>query len=287
MKTKTILLALLFLAGTAYVNTSCKKRKLNRDTTSEQDDALAHSLFEDLAKTVDEHADSVQYLKSGRFAEAYKMAGPCATVTLTPFDTATFPKTLTIDFGPTNCAGNDGKNRKGKIVVTITGKYRTPGTVITIKPDNYYVNDNKIEGTKTVTNNGRNNAGNLSYSVEVVGKITTTDNKTIEWKSSRTREWIEGESTTFWTHGINGITDDVYSITGTGSGVNRDGRKFEAAITTPLRVQFCGLKIEITKGVIELQPEDLKKRVIDYGNGSCDNQAVVTIGKKTYTVNLK
>ncbi|NUM51211.1 MAG: hypothetical protein HUU48_08855 [Flavobacteriales bacterium] len=287
MKTKTLILSILFLVSLAFVASSCKKRKLNRDTTSEQDDAMARSMFEDMHKTVDDEAGQQSKLKEGRMVEAFKMAGNCATVTLTPFDSITFPKTLTIDFGPTNCKGNDNKERRGKIIVTITGKYRETGTVITIKPDNYYINDNKVEGTKVVTNNGRNNAGNLTYSIEVDGKITTPDNKVIEWKSSRTREWIEGESTTFWTNGISGITDDAYLITGTGNGVNRDGRKFTVTITTPLRVQFCGYKIEITKGVLELQPEDLKKRVVDFGNGDCDNQATATIGKKTYTFNLK
>jgi hypothetical protein len=287
MKTKTLLLSAIFLISLAFVASSCKKRKLNRDTTSEQDDAMARSMFEDVHKTVDDEAGQATQLKEGKMGEMFKLNGNCATVTLTPFDSITFPKTLTIDFGPANCKGNDGKERRGKIVVTITGKYRAQGTVITIKPDNYYINDNKVEGTKVVTNNGRNNANNLVYSVEVEGKITTTENKVIEWKSSRTREWIEGESTTFWTNGISGITDDVYSITGSGSGVNRNGRKFTVTITSPLRVQFCGYKIEITKGVLELQPEDLKKRVVDFGNGDCDNQATATIGKKTYTFNLK
>jgi len=81
-----------------------------------------------------------------------------------------------------------------------------------------------------------------------------------------------------------GILDDAYSITGDGSGINRNGRNFTVTITKALRAEFCGWNPEITAGTVELQPEDLKKRVVDFGSGDCDRTYSVTIGKREYEV---
>ena len=145
---------------------------------------------------------------------------------------------------------------------------------------------------KSVVNNGVNSSGNTTFSVAEDGKVTDASGNSIKWTSDRTREWVAGESTTFWTYDssagafllFDGILDDAYAITGSGSGINRDGRNFTVAITTPLHVQFCGWIPEITSGTYELQPEDLKLRTVDFGDGSCDRTASVTIGKKSYAV---
>ena len=273
---------------------SCKKSKLNKQTTTAEDNALAEDLFDDIFKNINEAADEENLDGTKKAAPLdYTFSSHCATVTLNPpaWDSsgtwnATFPKTLTIDFGSTNCQGNDGKNRRGKIVSVFTGKHNVTGTVTTTTLVDYYVNDHRVEGTKKVTHTGTN-----SFAIVVDGKIISPNADEVSWTSTRTRTWIEGQNTNFWTLNtdtsccmfFNGILDDVYSITGNASGTNRNGRTFTADITTPLRVQFCGWIPEITQGVIEIQPEDLKKRTVDFGSQECDRTFTVEIGKKTYT----
>ncbi|MFQ5335556.1 MAG: hypothetical protein ACE5DN_05720, partial [Flavobacteriales bacterium] len=267
---------------------SCQKRKLNKDTSSSEDDALAESMFDDVFKVVDESAKDEGLDKMGGHPYTFSGSNACATITIDPpVGDSTWPKIMTIDFGTSGCTGSDGRTRKGKIVADISGKYRDEGTVTKITPENYYVDDNKIEGSKVVTNKGRNSSNNLWYTVEVNGTVTTVDGDEITWVSSREREWVEGEATTFWTDGINGILDDAYDITGNGSGVNRNGRAYSVEITKALHVQFCGWIPEVTSGTIELIPEDLKSRTVDFGDGDCDNQATATIGKRTYSFNLR
>ncbi len=279
-------LVFLLLPTSIILTVSCKKRKLNRDTTASKDDATAEAMFNDVYKVMDENASSEPKLNGQKTGQYYYMASGCATVTLTPYDTSTYPKTMIIDFG-NGCQGNDGKTRKGKIIVEFTGKYRQAGTVITITPDNYFVNDYKVEGKKIVENKGKNSSNHTYYTITVDGKVTRPDGKVITWKSNRVREWIEGESTTFWNSGISGIFDDKYKITGNGSGVASNGINYTVEITDSLIVQYCSYIPEIVQGKISLQPEDLKERVIDFGNGTCDNQATVTIGNKVYTFNLR
>lgn len=271
---------LLLLIVTLFV--SCKKAKENRSTTTSSDNSIVENAFDDVFKTVNETAEDEG---SSKGTKVYSF-GNCATVTVTPdWPDTTFPKSVVVDFGTINCTGTDGRTRRGKIEYTISDRYRNPGSVITVNPVDFFVNDYKVEGQKSITNNGRNQSNNLSYTINVTGgKVTTPEQEVIIWESTRTREWIEGESTTYVTDGIDGIFDDVYSITGNASGTNREGRSFTVTVTEALIVKLsCRW---ITEGKLEIVPDGLDTRTIDYGDGNCDNEATVTIRNKTYNFTL-
>ncbi|PLW92553.1 MAG: hypothetical protein C0592_10205 [Marinilabiliales bacterium] len=240
---------------------------------SATDNATAENMFDDMFKQA---ADGLVYAEdsaSGR-SQLYPYSGGCATVTITPFDLVTFPKTITIDFGTTNCLGNDGRYRRGIIEVVTTGWYRDSGTVITITPISYFVDDNQVTGYKTVTNMGHNQAGNLNYDIEIDGTVITSEG-TITHISSRNREWIEGESTVFnpW--------DDKYLITGDAHGTNVEGEPYTMTILTALQVQFGCRWIQA--GTLQMESGGYTI-MVDYGNGDCDASAVVTINGNTYNI---
>ena len=198
----------------------------------------------------------------------------CANVA---HDTTSSPKTITIDFGSINCLGNDGRNRRGKIIVSYEGKYRDTNSMHTISFDNYFVNDNEVLGTKTVRNNGLNSNNKISFSIEVDGKlIKSNSTDTIKWLSTRTRTWEEGSSTVFnW-------LDDVYLISGNASGINSAGISYTVNITSPLKRSLNCNWIE--SGVIEVQPEGKVVRTLDYGSGSYDANAVITISGLSFPI---
>ncbi len=273
---KKLKLALPFLAGVIFFLGSCSKDNSTTPTfTTVQDDAYAESIFDNVTSLTNEAYD----LSSTNFksTEGHIFLSSCATVTL---DTTVFPRVLTIDFGDTNCLGNDGRYRRGKIFVSFTGRYRKPGTIITTTFDNYYVNDNQVEGTKVVTNNGFNDEGHMSWTISVNGVITLANGKgTITWKAQRTREWVEGIDTPHnrW--------DDVYLITGQASGERANGLHWTREITNPLKVKLaCRF---IVSGTIEIKPEGKPMRTLDFGDGECDNLATVTVNGKTYTIHLR
>lgn len=252
---------------------ACKKDKdkdadLDLDYTSASDNARAEDAFNDMLTEVDKAVDD-NGLRG--------MDDACApTVT---FDTIANPHTITIDFGSVNCTANNGRQRRGRLLVSYTGHYREPGTVITITPDNYYVNDNHVQGTKTVTNLGENQDGNLQYSVVVDGTVTAADGSwTASHHAERTRTWIQGENTAT-------RADDVYLITGGGSGVNRHGDPYTATITSALRIAANCPYIEA--GTVVIERQDRPTKTVNWGDTpSCDGTFTVTVNGHTFTVTI-
>lgn len=282
MKTQKLFRTLLIMSVvTALSFGGCKKDKEDTDQRAAIDNAVCENAFNDVFKQVDNGAKQTSQSGAQKIMQLDSIG--CATVSITPFDTITWPKTLTIDFGTSNCLCSDNKYRRGKIIANLTGRYRDAGTVITVTLDNYFVNDNQVEGTKTITNMGHvgtyNGGNNLKYSIVVTdGKITTSDG-VATWSSTRYREWIEGESTTWpnW-------QDDVYLITGSASGTTINQNTYTILITNALRVALDCKWVE--SGTLEVTPQGLATRTLDFGSGNCDNQATVTINGVTYIITM-
>ena len=278
---KTLIISTILVAAILIIVSCNKENETVIDNTSvaSKDNSTSENLFTDIKKVVEEAADD-----QGQSSKAAYSFGACATVTINPaWIDPTWPKVMEIDFGTANCTGAYGVNRRGKLVVTLTDVYRNTGSILTIQPQDYYINDIKVEGTKTITNNGYNANNNLEFTVDVVnGKITYTNNKITTWASTRTNEWVEGDSTTLASHGLPGICDDVYLINGSANGTDRNGRSFTVAITSPLRKEVCCRWL--VSGVLEVTPNGLSTRIMDFGTGACDNIATLTINNNTINV---
>ncbi len=259
---------LAMAACTMLLLAACKKDKeeeLDLDYTAASDNARSDDAFDDMMAQVDVAATN------GGLRGMDDGCDPAITI-----DTIAMPHTLDIDFGTVNCEATNGRVRRGMIHVTFTGPYRAQGTAITITPVNYYVNDNHVEGLKTVTNMGLNNDGDLYYTVVLDGVVTAADGSwTHSRHADRVRTWISGSDTPTW-------LDDVYSITGGGTGINRRGIAYTTLITTALRVEH-GCAWRVTQGVVQITPENKPVRTLDYGNGSCDNVITVTVNGQTFT----
>jgi len=266
---------------------SCKKDNPpeNNPTTSGTDEvtaasenALATNMFDDVYKQVDNSSavtkDSAEGIKS-----LAGLMSSCATITLpdSEFNLTVWPKHITVDFGTTGCSGNDGRTRKGKILYTTTGWMRDSGTVVTVTTQNYYVDNYKVEGFKTITNNGRNSNNNLSYHVVVTnGKITHPDGTYHTWATDRTSEWTYGETT--WLN----PWDDKFSTKGGANGITTTEASYTITIdnANPLITQFGCRWIQ--QGILTLVVTSHPAITIDYGNGACDANAVATINGTNY-----
>jgi hypothetical protein len=258
---------------------SCHRSDRDKDTETQSasDNYLAEACWNDVFKQLDDAAAVTPDVN--RYA-CPPSAATCYTVTVTPaFPNTTFPKTVLVDFGSTNCTGTDGIARRGQISAVLTGKYRDSLTVISITTNNYFVNDYKVQGTKKIDNLGHIN-GIMTYTDTVTNAvITQPDSKTITWNSQRTNKWIAGEST------LLNVSDDVYEISGAADGRGTKGNHFVLTITTPLRVEI-GCRY-IVSGVVKLTPDNLADRIIDFGAGTCDDKATVTILGKSYEITLR
>ena len=80
-----------------------------------------------------------------------------------------------------------------------------------------------------MTNMGTNDLG-VNFDISIVDGVVT-DPEGVFLRSEEI-EWIDGEDTN-WLDGLDGILDDTYSLTGTASGLNRNGIPFEMVIAEP------------------------------------------------------
>ena len=279
---KFLSLALALFA--MIISSSCNKDGgTNYDTTAASDDAIVEGESNKVVNAVNSVAENngLGKLAGSAGAEQDSMFSPCATITI---DTTSSERIITIDFGPVpcQCTNWDNKFRQGKITATWSGIYSEEGTIITITTQDYYVGYstatmNKHDYVKTITNEGLNANGNLHFSVVISNAVVTLyTGQTITWQSTRDREWVEGSSTIV-------PFDDVYFITGGGSGIDRNGNPFSATITNALKVEACPW---IVSGSIEITHDNVGTKILDYGDGDCDDKATVTVNGHTYTITL-
>jgi hypothetical protein len=261
---------------------ACKRDKTNNVTTTGDEDTY---YAEDQAR-MDQTYDDAQNIGDQAYATGSvelkggdddNILGGCAVIT---HDTISTPRKITINFGTTNCTCKDGRTRRGKIIISYTGKYRDSGSVHSIAFDGYFVNDNAVLGGRTVTNMGKNSNSQTYFNISVNGMIILTTGDTISHVASRVRTWTAGENTL-------ALSDDEYTITGNGTNTRRSGKVVNYAINTPLVVALnCRW---IKQGSIDFTPSGATsvKRTIDFGSGICDDQATVTVGTKTKTITLR
>jgi len=248
-----------------------------RKTNEEPEPALSYTSVSDNATAEDYFNDMLVQVEAAASDNGLRDVDDACSPTVT-IDTIAMPHTLVIDFGNTNCTAANGRLRRGVLAVTFTGRYRDEGTVITITPQDYYVNDHHVEGTKTVTNMGMNTDHQPYFNVTVDGTITATDGSwTATHHSQRVRTWTAGNDTQT-------PLDDAYEITGSGNGVNRNGLAYTVMVTNALHVQWgCPF---ITQGTMEITPQDLPTRTIDYGDGTCDGTLTVTVNGYTFSFTI-
>jgi hypothetical protein len=189
-------------------------------------------------------------------------------------------KKMIIDFGE-GCTSPRGVIRKGKIMVSYTGRYWIPGSVITTTFENFYVDGKKIEGIREVKNNGFNEADKyFTFTTSVKdGKITWEDGTSRSYTAKHAKK-------VFLPTNDRGI---VYAVTGGSQGVNRNAKAYVAEIAEPLiffeRCLKSGIKIP-SKGILKIKIESRNLIIINFGNEGCDREVTITSGDRSKTIVL-
>jgi len=168
---------------------SCSKFSLNKSTITTEENSISEFVFNDIYAIVDEEVKATEDSSNSSTTN-------CPIISVNYIDTTTKQRNIVFDFGE-GCISDDGRSRAGKIIVNVDGVFSASGTEVSISLDNYYVNNYKVEGQKTITNNSSSNSGsNQSFSMAVYkGKVSTPDGKTLSWDNSRNYEWVEGSNT--------------------------------------------------------------------------------------------
>jgi hypothetical protein len=277
---KLIKTRMLFVLGALlWVASSCQKDNSlltngtpNTGAADLKQVALAEQLFNNLCDQIEAfHPGSATNRISGQNGLA-NIVGACGTIII---DTISMPRTITIDYGNVNCKGADGHWYRGKIINTFTGSYRTQGTVSTYVTQNFFLDNNKIDVNRTITNlgyNGEVKENFMHFSVSEYIKITMPFGLgSITQQSEIDREWVEGEST-------ESSNDDVYMLRGSKNILFSNGTQFESATVQALR-KHNSFPFYVT-GTEKVTRSDYPSLdfVLDYGypEGAQDDLALAT-----------
>lgn len=279
MKTKFLSSLYVVLLAGLFLTACDRDENLSQGTDEEEEQTMeSASVGEDAsddALEITAQVDAELAASGGRSASTL-----CATVTKD-----VEAKTVTIDFGD-GCVGPYGRERKGKIIVTYSSEIGDSLANRIITFENYFVNGKGISGTIELQDISINVAGNLQSVKKLVDlTISFPNGEQIVFNGSRTRELISG-----YADGI--LTNNIYKITGSVSGISTTGRTFTHEITEPIISDWsCASagnfarvsgKVEMTRlgGYVS------RKRTVDYGDGECDNVITVTTFRRTYVVTV-
>lgn len=286
MKTKILFIGMIL----ALIVTSCSKDNANTNTTSiTADEALVNAkldlMNDDVSKVVEDQFDVSMANSTAKTTQTDLSVLPvCVTITRVPaFGTVVAPGTLitkTIDFGSTGCAMPNGNSLKGKIIITFTYQPTATSHIINYEFVDFYHNNIKINGNKTCTRTmSVATAASPSHPIvvmEINMTATFPNGKTYTRIGTRTREIIEGFATPSW-------TDNLYQITGNWTTTFENTTVQTSTITTPLIIKMsCP---NIVKGIIAFT-RNSHNATLDYGDGTCNNQAIFTVDGVPHTITL-
>ena len=272
MKTNSILKITFLFAIILFASCTKDNNDLANAFTTEdlQTNAKLDQVANDLSDIIDDQYFTENPAGKTIAPTESNLLPPCVTVTRT-FTSTTW--TRTINFGTTGCAMPNGAILRGIIRVSGVLPYKTTNYVITYTFDGFHYNDFLVQGNRTVTRS----LGTSTYQVNTHPicvmdmNMTFTNSRGIFTRvGSRTRECVEGYTTAIW-------TDNVYVITGNWTTTFPNGNVHSNAIsnTTPLRVRLnCDYRV--VSGVVNITRPN-HTAVLDYGAGTCDNLATISI----------
>lgn len=285
MKTKNLfrLIALVAIFSLA----SCSKDNNSTDTKLTNADVIASNKMDqasnDISDFVEEQEGST-YLNAstGKISNlANSLLSDCAHITRVPaFGTApTVGQTVTktIDFSynnPAGCTLANGNNLKGKIIISFIYDPSATSHTINYSFDNFYHNENKIEGNRNVTRT-LDSSTLLStphpiHTMNVDMTVTFANGAIYHRVGVRTRECVLN-------FGNNDVSDNVYKLYQSITTTRPNGAQhvYSVLISTPLTIDMS-CQYRVTSGILSITGPN-HTAIIDYGSGTCDNNATISI----------
>ena len=187
-------------------------------------------------------------------------------------------KKITIIFGSETspCVTSGGTALQGIIETQYSGTPKQPGFQITITEggfaglSGFKIDDMFLNGNGTAKYEGLDSMGAPKWTITKNVTATYDTGEKFTFNGTITIKKVDGYTT-------KNPDDDIFEITGQGSGVNRDGNNYTVTIKKPL---FKPAQCEhVVSGIMELTLGNLKV-TIDFdpdGKGMCDNKARINV----------
>ncbi len=258
---KVIMLCVMLL----FIFTSCEKNETNDTETNfsqieNSRAAVADNVIEGTLNIMEQAFEENEGLSR---SNSLSLFPDCTTITIIINGDG---GTIIIDFGE-SCQLNNGSIVSGMIILEyspLIGGTRTINYIF----DNYFYNNNGVEGGGEIFREIANQNGNPQSTVNetIVVSFPNTD-ITATRVGLRVAEWVEGVGSGTW-------QDNVYQITGNWNTTFTNGFQRVGTITEKLvRKLSC---LYFVSGIIVIEQEGFTG-VLDFGDGTCDNEAILTI----------
>ena len=307
MKTTKLTLALAgLMIASAVIVSSCKKSS-NTEPNKDSDTSAAtdHTMAENTANDVENMAaESSEQgaLNSYRLGSGEESVSAISCANLT-YDTLNRKITATFS-GTSPCL--DGRTRSGSLTFDYSASpaganhYRNPGFTCTVTSQNYVVDGNAVSINKTITNttpSSFNSATtNMTWSITAnVSIVKASNGGTVSWNCNRVKTLLNTNDANVYHGQSTHITWSLakVGISGSATGTTAAGNTFTSTITSQLvRDLTCAPDANrpgrhpFIQGAIDFTPATKATRHIDYGNGTCDLNATVTINGISYPITL-
>ncbi len=264
---------LLILSASLLLFSSCEKKiETDNETQSVLDNAVATQNLVSIFPYI-----NVQLSNFSAVKKTYS----CSSISQLNGDTTDSngdkifdngPINFVLDFGDGSCSSADGVSRSGKLKITMAKKWSVLSHSVTVDFIDF-------------KSNGLSHFGSI--------KITRTDSSKYNFDIKPTtlkgdfQIDFEGAFILYQTHGENtksDSSDDIFEITGSASGKNRQKRTFTSKVTYQL-IKPANCKY-IVSGMLEVTPNELKTRKVNFGANECDDEATYSMNDQTITFKI-
>lgn len=285
MNTTTKFLAIASVCLSLVFLNSCKKKdnEVDTETQSVVDNSICEQEFMQIQPTTNNLAINTKGTGAKKVTANSSLLAACDTLVYLSGDTTyanlTNPPKWQFSFTSCSAANHDGVVRTGTITVTFLGKPKTAGSKAIIKLYNYKVNNNITYACDSiVVTTQAATANTKGFQVEIINGVCTGGTGwTIKYSSNKTITMNNNGTPLVF-------ADDFTTVAGSSNGTNREGRNFSVTINDIVKPLNCKW---ITSGSLDLTPEGLSKRTVNYGTGNCDDDATYTVNGQTIAFKLK
>lgn len=176
---------------------------------------------------------------------------------------------VTVDYGD-GIAGPGGRIRSGKIIISYSDLRWVPGAFREVTFEDFALDSVQIEGVRRLENTSATSESAPQYTITLTGgKLTFTDGTTITREVNKVRTWNRQSNP----------LDDTITLTGTASGSKRDGTTYNVEILEAITFKRGCLsnRVFIPVSGSKLITSGADTALLDYGDGTCDNLATLSI----------
>ena len=226
----------------------------------------------------------------------FKLSGGSTAITdgCSVYTNNTASRTITMQFGDcsTTSAYPYHRIRSGVMQVHYAGAVGDTVANRVLTFDNYFVSGKMLEGEITLSEIKRDTIDSLLHSVCTFKafKVSFPNGTNVTYNGSHTRVWTFGE-------GDNVANNNTYTVNMLSDSLNISGpdvRTFTSAITSPIKLNFSCAdadpgKLAATSGAIQIDEiSGLGKglRIVNFGDGTCDNSVKVTTTQRTFATSV-